>query len=99
MKKITLFKDKYTVDISGTDDYKVTGNFWNYEYIFTRKGKKVAFVSKKFFSWSDTYGIAIVRGEDDILILAAAIVIDMVSHGDEHHGNAGKVKRILNWEF
>ncbi|UCH95973.1 MAG: LURP-one-related family protein [Candidatus Aminicenantes bacterium] len=85
VKKITLFKDKYTVHISGPDDLKVTGNFWNYEYTFTRNGRKVAFVSKKLFSWSDTYGIAIAPGEDDILILAAAVVIDMISHGDQHH--------------
>jgi uncharacterized protein YxjI len=84
VKKLVLLKDKYIVDISGPDDYKVTGNFWNYEYTFTRNGRKVAFVSKKFFSWGDTYGIAIVPGEDDILILATAVVIDMVSHGDRH---------------
>lgn len=85
VKKLVLFKDSYIVDTPGPDDYKVTGNFWNYEYTFTRNGRKVAVVSKKFFSWSDTYGIAIVQGEDDILILATAVVIDMVSHGDEHH--------------
>ena len=84
VKRIVLFKDKFIVDIPGPDDYKVTGNFWKYEYTFTRNGRKVAFVSKKFFSWGDTYGIAIVPGEDDILILATAVVIDMVSHGDRH---------------
>jgi uncharacterized protein YxjI len=84
VKKITLFKDKYKVDISGPDDLKVTGNFWNYEYTFTRNGRRVAFVSKKLFSWSDTYGIAIAPGEDDILILAVAVVIDMISHENEH---------------
>ncbi|NIO80077.1 MAG: hypothetical protein GTN53_05925 [Candidatus Aminicenantes bacterium] len=84
-KKITLFNDKYTVDVSGSDDYKVAGNFWDYEYTFTRNNRKVAFVSKKFFAWGDTYGIFIKPGEDDILILASAVVIDMVSHGDESH--------------
>ena len=83
MKKIALFNDKYVVNIPGPDNYKVTGNFGNYEYTFTRNGRKVASVSKKFFSWSDTYGIAIAPGEDDILILAAAVVIDMASHGDQ----------------
>jgi uncharacterized protein YxjI len=83
VKKISLFKDRYTVDVPGSDDYTVTGNFWNYEYTFTRNGKVVAFVSKKFFSWSDTYGIAVIPGEDDIVILATAVVIDMVSHNDE----------------
>jgi uncharacterized protein YxjI len=83
VKKITLFKQKYTVDVSGPGDYRVSGNFWNYEYTFTRHGKVVAFASKKFFTWSDTYGIAIVPGEDDIVILATAVVIDMISHGNK----------------
>ena len=82
IKRLVLFKDNYIVDIPGPDDYKVNGNFWSYEYTFTRSGRKVAVVSKKFFSWGDTYGIAIVPGEDDILILATAVVIDMVSHGN-----------------
>jgi uncharacterized protein YxjI len=82
VKRLVFFKDKYIVDIPGPDDYKVSGNFGNYEYTFTRSGRKIAFVSKKFFSWSDTYGIAIVPGEDDILILATVVVIDMVSHGN-----------------
>jgi uncharacterized protein YxjI len=85
VKKLVLLKDRYIVDIPGSDNYKVSGNVWNYEYSFTRNGRKVASVSKKFFSWSDTYGIAIVPGEDDILILAAVVVIDMVSHGDQQH--------------
>jgi uncharacterized protein YxjI len=84
-KKITLFNDRYIVDVSGPDNYKVAGNFWNYEYTFTRNNRKVAFVSKRFFTWGDTYGIFIKPGEDDILILAAAVVIDMVSHGDKSH--------------
>lgn len=85
VKKLVFFKDKYIVNIPGPDNYKVAGNFGNYEYTFTRDGRKIASVSKKFFSWSDTYGIAIAPGEDDILILAAVVVIDMVSHGDQQY--------------
>ena len=32
---------------------------------------------------SDTYGVDIVEGEDDILILASTVVIDMACHGDQ----------------
>jgi uncharacterized protein YxjI len=35
-------------------------------------------VSKRFFAFSDTYGVDIVDGEDDITILATAVVIDLV---------------------
>jgi len=40
-------------------------------------------VSKKWFSLSDTYAIDIDEGEDDVLILASAVVIDLVAHPDD----------------
>ena len=43
-------------------------------------GAAVAQVSKRWFSWRDTYGIDIASGEDDVLLLACAVVIDMASH-------------------
>jgi uncharacterized protein YxjI len=42
----------------------------------------VAQVSKQWFAWSDTYGVQISPGEDDVLILASTVVIDMACHGD-----------------
>jgi len=53
------------------------------EYTFTRCGKVVATVSKQWFAWTDTYGVDIADGEDDVLILASTVVIDMVCHGDK----------------
>ena len=83
VKEITFFKDRYTVDIPGPNDYSVSGELWDQEYTFIRGEREVARVSKQFFAWSDTYGIEIVDGEDDVTILATAIVIDLVNQ-DEH---------------
>jgi len=77
-KEWTFFKDKYTIDVPGPNDYEVTGSFFDQEYTFRRSGRDVARASKAFFSWSDTYGIDIVDGEDDITILATAVIIDLV---------------------
>ena len=41
---------------------------------------------ERILSWvslSDTYAIDIDEGEDAVLILASAVVIDLVSHPDE----------------
>jgi uncharacterized protein YxjI len=78
----TFFKCAFTVDVPGPNDYEATGDFLDREYTFVRRGKKVARVSKNFFALTDTYGIEIVNGEDDITILAAAVVIDLCCHGD-----------------
>jgi len=83
LKKITLFKDKYIINVFGPDDYIINGDFTDHHYTFLRNGKPVAFISKKWFSWGDSYLIEIDPNEDDVLFLAAAIVIDMTSHDDE----------------
>ncbi len=86
VKNLTLFRDKFTVDLPGPDDYSVHGDFFDYNYEFKRGGRKVAQVSKHFFSIRHSYGVDIVDGEDDVTILAAAVVIELVSH-DEDESN------------
>ncbi len=76
----TLLRCKFTVDVPGPDDLEAQGSFLDHEYTFERSGQTVAGVSKRWFSWTDTYGVDISDGEDDVLILASAVVIDMVCH-------------------
>jgi uncharacterized protein YxjI len=74
----TFFKHVFTVDVPGPDDLVAEGDFFDLEFTFTRSGRHVATVSRKWFSLVDTYGVDIIEGEDDITILASTIVIDMV---------------------
>jgi uncharacterized protein YxjI len=80
----TFFRCKFTVDVPGPDDLEAQGSFMEHEYAFERHGQRVATVSKKWFSWTDTYGVDIEAGEDPILILASAVVIDMVCHQESN---------------
>lgn len=82
-KEFSWFKSKFALDVPGPNDYEITGSFWQYEYEFVRSGRVVARVSKEFWSWSDTYGVDIVEGEDDVAILATVVVVDMVCHDDD----------------
>jgi uncharacterized protein YxjI len=59
------------------------GDFLDREYAFERGGSEVARVSKRWFALTDTYGVEIADGEDDVLILASSVVIDMICHSDE----------------
>ncbi len=74
---------RFTVDVPGPDDLEAEGDFFDHEYTFTRGDRVVATVSKKWFSWTDTYGIDVAEGEDPVLILASAVVVDMVCHDDK----------------
>jgi uncharacterized protein YxjI len=82
-KQFTFFAERFTVDIPGPDDLEAQGDFWNHEYAFTRQGREVAHVSERWFTVTDTYGVDIAPGEDDALILACTVVIDMVNEDME----------------
>ena len=74
---------RFYVDVPGPDDLVAAGNFLYHEYTFTRHGSPVAQVSKHWFTWSDTYGVEVVEGEDPVLVLASTVVIDQVCHDDK----------------
>lgn len=82
----TLFQCRFSVDVPGPDDLEATGDLFDHEYGVNRGTETVATVSKRWFSWTDSYGVDIAEGEDDILILAATVVIDMACHADQQRG-------------
>ncbi len=84
IKEWTWLYKQFTLDVPGPNDYTIDGSFWEHEYAFTRGGRQVAAVSKKFWSWADTYGVDIIDGEDDQAILATCIVIDLVLHDPDN---------------
>lgn len=82
-KEFTWFRKQFTLDVPGPNDYTIDGSFWEHEYVFKRGGRDVAVVSRRFFSLTDSYGVDIVEGEDDVSILATCIVIDQVLYDEE----------------
>jgi uncharacterized protein YxjI len=83
-KRFALFRNDF--DISASDgNYEVKGNFLGFEFTIAKEGSEVARISKKYFSWSDTYGVEVLGGADPLLILSLAIIIDMVCH-EKHNG-------------
>jgi uncharacterized protein YxjI len=79
-KALIGIRERFSVSVEGGGDLDVRGNFVDHEYEFRRDGETVAEVSKRWLRARDTYGIAIAPGEDDALILAAAVCIDRMSH-------------------
>lgn len=84
IKEFSWFNKKFTLDVPGPNDYEIDGSFWEHEYQFSRRGRTVARISKAYWSWTDTYGVEIIDGEDDVSILCATIVIDQVLHDEKN---------------
>jgi uncharacterized protein YxjI len=81
------FLHRFTVRVPGANDLEAEGDFLDHEYTITRRDRVVATVSKRWFSWADTYGIEIADGEDDVLVLATAVIVGLVARSG--HNDAG----------
>ncbi len=73
----TPFVDRYTIDIPGPDDLEMVGDLFDHEYTVRRGGQVVATVSKAFFTIRDTYVVDVAPGQDDLLILASVLALDL----------------------
>ena len=58
----------------------VQGNILSLEYSIGEGNRKIAEVSRKWFRVADTYGVQIEPGQNDIVILALTVAIDMMAH-------------------
>ena len=79
---IAPLRDKWNVNVKGSKDLTVQGNILDLEYDIKQGFKKVAEVSKKWFTITDAYGVEIEEGQNDVLILAVAVAIDMMAHDE-----------------
>lgn len=77
---ITPVRDRWTVKVGNGPDLEVQGNILHHEYRIGDGDRRIAEVSKKWFRLRDTYGVAVEPGQNDALILAVTIVIDMMAH-------------------
>ena len=78
---ITPLRDRWTVKIGDGPDLDVQGNILDHQYTIEEGGRKIAEVSKKWFRLADTYGVQIEPGQNDIVILAITVAVDMMAHG------------------
>jgi uncharacterized protein YxjI len=79
-KLISPLRDRFEIELAGGGELKAKGNIVDHEYKIERDGETVAEISRRWFRVRDTYGIEVAPGEDDALILAAAVCIDEMSH-------------------
>ncbi len=77
---ITPVRERWTVKVGNGPDMDIQGNLLDHEYTIEAGGQKVAEVSKKWFRVADTYGVEVAPGQNDIVILAATVAVDMMAH-------------------
>jgi uncharacterized protein YxjI len=80
---IDPLRERFTIEIPGQTNMTTMGKVIWAQYDILRDGRQIAKISKQF-SWigRDQYVVDVLPGQDDCLILAVTVVIDMmVSNG------------------
>ena len=75
VKELSFLKPHYTVDGLGWD---IKGDFWSHEYCILRNDEMVTSISKKWFTWGDSYMLDIYDNRDELPALAVILAIDCV---------------------
>ena len=75
VKKLTFLKARYEIPAFG---WTVQGNFTDHSYSIESAKGTVATISKKWFSWGDTYEIDAAQGTDPVNVLSVVLIIDAV---------------------
>ena len=77
---VTPLRERWTVKVANGPDLDVQGNILDHEYTIDDGRSRVAEVSKKWFRVADTYGVEVAPGQDLVLLLAIAVVLDTMAH-------------------
>jgi uncharacterized protein YxjI len=76
-KELSFFRPKFFIE-SSMGNYTMEGDIFSHEFQILKDGREAAYVSKAWFSFSDTYGAEIVDTENQEFMLAMVIVIDQI---------------------
>jgi uncharacterized protein YxjI len=76
----TFFHCTFDIHVDAQGDLVAEGNLSDHEYTISRAGAPVAQISKQWFTLADTYGVETDDREDQVLLLATTVVIDLCCH-------------------
>lgn len=74
-RKFTFFIPKYSIDNS---TWTMEGNFLAHEYQLIDVNKPIMNISKKWFTWGDSYELDIHDKNHELICLCIALVIDCI---------------------
>ena len=81
---INILREGFSVDMAGgLPDLRIQGDILEHSYTISRQGNTIAQVSKKWISLRDSYVVDVTEGEDAVLLLACAIVVDRITHEED----------------
>jgi uncharacterized protein YxjI len=81
----TPFGEQFTIDVHGADGMEINGDLFSHEFTIGRDGQIVATISKRWLSMTASYAVDVAPGEDDVLILAGVLALDLAIDAEHDH--------------
>jgi uncharacterized protein YxjI len=79
------FGERFTIDVRGAGDMEIDGDIFGHEFTIGRNGQVVATISKRWLTVTASYAVEIAPGEDDVLILASVLALDLAIDAERDH--------------
>jgi uncharacterized protein YxjI len=81
----TPFGERFTIDVHGAGEMEIDGDLLSHEFTIQRDGQTVAAISKRWLAMTATYAVDVAPGEDDVLILASVLALDLAMDAEQQH--------------
>jgi uncharacterized protein YxjI len=78
------FHERFTIGTRDASDLEMTGDLLSHEFTIERDGQTAATISKRWLSLTDSYAVDVAPGEDDLLILASVLALDLALDAEHH---------------
>ncbi|WP_353095494.1 LURP-one-related family protein [Tissierella praeacuta] len=82
-KEFTFFIPKLTIE-SKYGHFTIDGDVFAHDFNILKDGRAIAWISKKWVSFSDTYAVDISDEENQGFILSLVIVLDQIFHDNKN---------------
>ncbi len=82
---LTPFGERFTIDVHGAGGMQISGDLLSHEYTLDRDGQTPARISRRWLTVTASYAVEVAAGEDDLLILASVLALDLAV--DAEHGH------------
>ena len=73
----TPFGERFTIGVHDGGGMEIDGDLLSHEFTIQRDGRTVATISKRWLSMTASYAVQVAPGEDDVLILASVLALDL----------------------
>jgi uncharacterized protein YxjI len=80
----TPFRQRLTIDLPGAGDMEISGDLFSHEFTIQRDGQTAATISKRWLSLTASYAVDVAPGENDLLILATVLALDLALDQRSH---------------